>query len=131
MSDNVHYDLEMKEQPTCQVHVEFLNAQEADEFFKVIKSFAESHGIPESRGRSVSNRPSPHFRTEPMYYSEQVIISSMAVVAPDDQYGQSSMSVLRRDFPAADFKKMADSFAESFTRVFTNRVRFTFDEGKK
>jgi hypothetical protein len=39
-----------------------------------------------------------------MYQSSNVIISSFAVVAPEDRYGQSRMSVLRRDFAPADFK---------------------------
>ena len=131
MNDIVHYDFEMKNEPTCQIYVEFRDVREADAFFGVLKTFAESHDIPGSRLRATRNYSAPQFRSAPMYQSEQVIISSMAVIAPDEPYGQSRMSVLRRDYPIADFKKLADSFAESFRQAFNNRVRFTFDEGHK
>jgi len=131
MNDNVHYDLEAKEEPSAWVHIPLQDAQETEMFFRILREFAEHHGIPESRLRSASRFPTPQFKSAPMYQSSNVIISSFAVVAPEDRYGQSRMSVLRRDFVPADFKRLADDYLDRFRAAFTNRVQSTFEDNRK
>jgi hypothetical protein len=131
VNDNKYYDLEMKEEPMCGIHVEFQTAAEADTFLGIAESFATNHGIAKSSLRAVRNNPSPHFKLGSIYQSDKVIISSFAVIAPEDLYGQSKMSVLRRDYPFSEFKALAESFGDSFRQNFTNRVRVTIDEGPK
>lgn len=123
MKDNTAYDFEMKEGPTCQVYVDLQTPREVEVYAELLKKFAAGHAIPESTARIVSPPASPHLKRIPMYQNRDWLISSMAIVAEEGSYAQSRLTVLRRDFPSDDFKRLAETFADGFREVFTNRVR--------
>lgn len=131
MSESVNFDLEVKEEPSAWIRIPFRDAEESQTFSRILSEFAQVHDIPESQLRVVSYSLTPQFKRVPVYQSGTVIISSFCVLTPDDSYGQSRMSLLRRDFPPADFKRLADDYLVRFQQAFSNRVQSTFEDSRE
>jgi len=131
MNDAIYYDLEAKQEPTTSVHVVFRERDEIEKFLGILRDFAKAHQIPESRLRATSNYSTPQFKTGPIYQSDTVVITSMCCLAPEDPYGDGRMSLLRRDFAPAEFKKLADDYLARFQQAFSNRVQSTFEDNRK
>jgi hypothetical protein len=131
MKDDVHYDLEMKEEPSAWVHIPFQTSDESETFLHILRVFTLAHSIPESRLQVTSYYTNVQFKSVPMYLNSNIIISSLCVLVPEDSYGQSRMSVLRRDFAPEDFKRLADDYLARFRQAFSNRVQSTFEDNRK
>lgn len=131
VNESVHYDLEMKEGPTASVHIPFQDTKEADVFSRILREFTQAHTIPEVQDRVVSYYSNPQFKIMPMYQGSNVLISSFCVLDPRDSYGQSRISVLRRDFAPTQFKLLADDYLNRFRQIFSNRVVSAFEDNRK
>jgi hypothetical protein len=130
MSDSLYYDLEMKEEPSAWVHIPFQSVEESETFARILSEFAQANEIPELQVQVIRHFHAPQFKRLPMYYGNNVTISSSCCLASEETYGQSRMRLRRRDFPPEDFKRLADDYIGRFTQAFKDRVRFTYDDAR-
>ena len=131
MNEDFHYDLEMKEEPTASVHIPFQDAKDSEVFSQIYREFAQAHGLAEVQLRAISFYPNPQWKTLAIYQSSNVLVSGFCVLAAGDSYGQSRISVLRREFAPAEFKRMADDYLARFRRAFSNRILESFEDNRK